>query len=180
MSVLDCFRLALLDEKNGRKHKGLLVVKPDDNMAQAYIAKARKNLELCDVYREGGYDYKIPEEWYYTLYYCALAILAKFGVESRSQKCTAAFLRHVKDAGLIDYDAEFIDRITVYRDKDTTTDVDEREKARYGASTRSEEIGAKYERMTALCKQAIAQAESIVYTDKTLEIPRELTDTKLR
>jgi len=68
------------------------------------------------------------------MYYCALAILAKFGVESRSQKCTALFLRYFKDKGLINYDDEFIDRITVYSEKKEKTDVDLREEARYGAS----------------------------------------------
>ena len=109
--VRDCFVLAAKDEKKGKKHKGLLIGKPDIKAAEGYIQKAKVNLGLCDVYKEKGFDYKIPEEWFYTLYYCALAILSKFGIESRSQKCTAFFLRYAKDGGLIEYDDEFIDRI---------------------------------------------------------------------
>ncbi len=101
--VADCFENARKDEKNGKKHKGLLIVQPDDTKAREYLAKAKANLELCDLYREKGFDYKIPEEWFYALYYCALAILSKFGIESRSQKCTAAFLRYAKDNNLIPY-----------------------------------------------------------------------------
>src|SRR3989338_10828168 len=107
--VRDCFANALKDESKGQKHKGLLITKPDDKTAKEYLTKAKVNLQLCDLYKEQGFDYKIPEEWFYTLYYCALAILAKFGIESRSQKCTASFLRYAKDNGLIDYDDEFID-----------------------------------------------------------------------
>jgi uncharacterized protein (UPF0332 family) len=119
-------------------------------------------------------DYKIPEEWFYTMYYCALAILSKFGVESRNQRCTALFLRHVKDLGLIGYDDEFIDRIMVYSKKDEETDVDEREKARYGSAVQSEEIMGKYDHMMDVCKRCIDQCETIVFSDKKFQVPRGL------
>ncbi|MBS3114803.1 hypothetical protein J4448_06920 [Candidatus Woesearchaeota archaeon] len=50
------------------EHKGLLAVKPDAKEAEEYIIKAKKNLELCKLYKEKGFDYKLPEEWFYTLY----------------------------------------------------------------------------------------------------------------
>lgn len=171
--VKDCFISALKDEKKGKKHKGLLITNPDDKTAEEYLAKAKRNLELCDFYKEKGFDYKIPEEWFYTLYYCALAILSKFGIESRSQKCTATFLRYAKDNSLIDYDDNFIDRITVHRDKGERSDVDERETARYGSSIKSEEVGSKYERMTVICKKAISQCEEIIFSNKEFKVPRE-------
>ena len=172
--VRDCFVNALKEEKRGKKHKGLLITKPNNKIAEDYIAKAKLNLELCDFYKEKKFDYKIPEEWFYTLYYCALAILAKFGIESRSQKCTASFLRYAKDNNLIDYDGEFIDRIIVYRNKEEKSDVDERETARYGSSVTSEEVESKYEKMTLICKKAISQAEEIVFSDKEFKVPKEL------
>jgi len=170
----DCFRSALRDEEKGKKHKGLLIIKPDNKSAENYIQKAKLNLELCDFYKQKGFDYKIPEEWFYTLYYCALAILSKFGIESRSQKCTAYFLRYAKDNNLIDYDDEFIDRIMVYREKGEKSDVDERENARYSSSIISKEIESKYEKMTFICKEAISQAEEIVFSSKELKVPKEL------
>ena len=172
--VRDCFVFAAKDEKNGRKHKGLLIAKPDNKIAEEYIVKAKTNLQLCSLYKLKGYDYKIPEEWFYTLYYCALAILAKFGIESRSQKCTSAFLRYAKDNRLIDYDDEFIDRITVYSAKEQKSDVDERETARYNSSIKSEEVEAKYNNMDNTCKKAISQAEEIVFSNKEFKVPPEL------
>ena len=172
--VRDCFVLAAKDEKKGKKHKGLLITKPDNKTAESYIQKAKVNLQLCDVYKEKGFDYKIPEEWFYTLYYCALAILSQFGIESRSQKCTAFFLRYVKDNGLIDYEDEFIDRITVYSTKEERSDVDERETARYSSSITSKEIESKYDHMTNVCKKAISQAEEVVFSDKEFKVPKEL------
>mgnify|MGYP001616676048 CR=1 FL=1 len=172
--VRDCFINAINDEKKGRKHKGLLINVQDDKKAQEYIFKEKKNLEYCDFYKENGLDYKIPEEWFYTLYYCALAILSKFGIESRSQRCTASFLRYAKDNGLIEYDDEFIDRITVHKEKEEKSDVDEREIARYGSSIKIEEISNKYEYMTNICKKAISQCEDIVFSDKEFKVPKEL------
>ena len=172
--VRDCFVLAAKDEKKGKKHKGLLIGKPDNKTAEGYIQKAKVNLQLCNVYKENGFDYKIPEEWFYTLYYCALAILSKFGIESRSQKCTAFFLRCAKDGGLIEYDDEFIDRITVYSTKEEKSDVDERETARYSSSITSKEIESKYDHMTDVCKKAISQAEEVVFSNKEFKVPKEL------
>lgn len=172
--ITDCFASAIRDENKGKKHKGLLITKPDDRLAQEYLAKARMNLTLCDLFRQKGFDYKIPEEWFYTLYYCALAILSRFGIESRSQKCTAAFLRYAKDHSMIEYDDEFIDRITVYKDKDEKSDVDEREKARYSSSIRSLEVLEQYEHMTDVCKRAISQCEEVIFSDKEYPVPKEL------
>lgn len=82
----DCFKKAAEDEKKGIKHKGLLVKKPSDVDAKEYIKKAEESLELCAYYQQRGTDYKIPEEWFYALYYCGLAILSKFEIETRSQR----------------------------------------------------------------------------------------------
>lgn len=175
----DCFFGALRDEEKGRKHKGLLLVGKDNKKAEEYIEKAKTNLRTCELYKNNGLDYKIPEEWFYTQYYCALAILTKFGIESRNQKCTALFLRYVKEKGLINYDEEFIDRITVYSEKGEKSDVDDREKARYGSSIHSEEITQKYEFMMEVCRRCIEQSEEIVFSDKEFEVPKELLNDKL-
>ena len=173
-NVRDCFVSALKEEKKGRKHKGLLKVKPSIKEAEGYILKAKKNLELCKFYKEKGFDYKLPEEWFYTLYYCALAILAKFGVESRSQRCTALFLRYMKDEGLIEYNNEFIHRIMVYKEREEISDVDEREKSRYSSSIDIKEVEQNYEEMMDVCKRAISQCEEIIFSDKEFKIPKGL------
>ncbi len=174
--VSDCFKNATKEDKKGKKHKGLLIILPDDKKAKEYLNKAKLNLELCSLYKEKGFDYKIPEEWFYTLYYCALAILSKFGIETRSQKCTAAFLRYVKDKELIDYDDEFIERITVYKDKSEKSDVDEREDSRYSPSIKSQEVIEKYNYMNDICKRCISQCEEIIFSNKEFKIPAELIE----
>ncbi len=172
--VYECFSIAKKDEEKGKKHKGLLFVGRDDKKAEEYVQKAKTNLGTCDLYKKQRLDYKIPEEWFYSQYYCALAILAKFGIESRSQKCTALFLRYVKDKSLIDYDDDFIDRIMVYKEKEEKTDVDEREKARYGSSVQNEEIIGKYDFMMDVCRRCVSACEEIVFSEKNFEVPKEL------
>jgi len=156
------------------KHRGLLITKPNQPLAEDYISKAKKNLEFCEFYKNQRVDYKLPEEWFYTLYYCALAILSKFGIESRSQRCTAAFLRYAKDNGLVSYDDDFIDRITVYREKEEKSDVDKREFARYGSLIKIPDIEQDYDGMMNVCKKAISQCEEIVFSDKEFNVPKEL------
>lgn len=172
--VRDCFVNAINDEKKGKKHKGLITTAPNTEEAKRFLEKAKVNLQLCDLFKSQGFDYKIPEEWFYTLYYCALAILSKFGIESRSQKCTASFLKYAKDSKLIEYEDEFLDRITVYSSKEEESDVDEREKSRYGSAIKSKEIESKFESMNIICKKAIAQCEEIVYSEKEFKVPKEL------
>lgn len=166
--IKDCFKIALKEEEKGRKHQGLLIVKPDQKEAEDYIVKAKENLELCELYKEKGFDYKLPEEWFYTLYYCALSILSKFGVETRSQRCTALFLKYIKSKGLVDYEDEFIDRITVHKEKEKESDVDGREKARYSSAVKIKEVSEQYDKMMEICKQAISQCEDIIFSDKEL------------
>ncbi|MEK6937797.1 MAG: hypothetical protein AABX04_02005 [Nanoarchaeota archaeon] len=173
-NVKECFASALKDETKGKKHKGLLKVKFDLKEAEGYIIKAKKNLELCKFYQEKGFDYKLPEEWFYTLYYCALAILSKFGVESRSQRCTALFLKYVKDEGIIKYDSEFIQRIMVYKEKEEKSDVDEREKSRYSPMIEIKEVTQNYDKMMNLCREAISQCEEIVFSEGHFNLPEEV------
>lgn len=172
----ECFKNAEKDEKEGKKHKGLLATEPSDEKAKFYIQKAKESLELCKFYKEKRFDYKIPEEWFYALYYCGLAILSKVGVETRSQKWTALFLEYVTTKKIIDYDPEFIKRIMVHSEKGKESEVDERENARYGPLIKIEKVFQRYDEMTELCKKAISQAEEIIYSDKKFEIPKELME----
>lgn len=174
LEVGDCFAGAKKYREKGRKHKGLLLVGPNHELALEYIQKAKENLQWCETYKEKRADYKLPEEWFYTMYYCALAILSEFGVESRSQKCTALFLRYVKDKWFIALDDDFIDRITVHSEIEKKSDVDERESARYGSKVRDSEIVDKYEIMMERCKTCIAQTEEIVFSGKSFKLPEEL------
>ena len=172
--ISECFINAIKDEKRGKKHKGLLMGKVNEEMAKGYLAKAKSNIQLSELYKKNGFDYMIPEAWFYTLYYCALAILLKFGITSRSQRCTAIFLRYSRENGLIDYDEDLIERITVHTKKGEESDVDKREEARYGPQIKIEDVPKEYDSMNSLCKRAIEQCEEIIYSNKEFKIPKDV------
>lgn len=174
MKLRDCFKNAEKDEKEGKKHKGLLVVEPNDKSAREYIQKAKDALDWCNIYKLKGADYKIPEEWFYTLYYCGLAFLAKLGVESRSQKYTAMFLEYMQGKGVINYGEEFIESITVHKEKGKESEVDRREEARYGPSIKMEKVAERYDEMMQFCRDAVSQTEEVIFSDKQYEVPKEL------
>jgi len=170
----DCFKIAKKQEEKGIKHKGLMIVEPSKKEAKQYLEKARQELLLCELYKTKGFDYKLPEEWFYTLYYCALSILSTIGVESRSQKYTALLLEYLESKGLIKYNSDFIQRIKVYSKVGEESEVDRREFARYSSAIRIEQVEERYERMMNLCKEAISQAEEILYSNWKIEIPKEV------
>jgi len=170
----DCFKDAEKDEKEGKKHKGLLIVESNDKFSREYIQKAKDSLDWCKVYKLKGADYKIPEEWFYTLYYCGLAILAKLGVESRSQKYTAMFLEYLQSKEIINYREEFIESITVHKEKWKKSEVDRREEARYGSSIKMEKVAERYDEMMQFCKDVVSQTEELIFSDKKYEVPKEL------
>jgi len=172
--IKECFETAKKEEEKGKKHKGLLIIEPSIKKAEGYLDKARDSLRYCKIYKDAGSDYKIPEEWYYSLYYCTLAIHCKFGIETRSQRCTALFIKYVKEKGLIEYDNEFIDEIMVFKEKGKITAVDEREEARYGPKIKMEEVEKQFDKKMALCQKAISQVQDIIFSDKKYEIPKEL------
>jgi len=172
--VRSCFTSAIKDDEKGKKHKGLVIGEPNNKMAEGYLIKAKENIQLAEIYMKNGFEYMIPEAWFYTLYYCALAILLKFGISSRSQRCTAIFLKYAKERDLIDYDDELIDRITVHTKKGEKSDVDKREEARYGPQIKIEDVPKEYDSMNGVCKKAIEQCEEIVYSNQEFKIPKEL------
>ena len=64
----------------------------------------------------------------------------------------------------------------VHKEKDKITAVDEREEARYGPQIKMEKVEERYDDTMKLCKEAISQAEEIIYSDKSYIVPKELTE----
>lgn len=170
----ECFKTAKKQEEKGIKHKGLLIIQSDKEESKKYIEKAKQELKLCELYKNNGFDYKLPEEWFYILYYCGLAILSKIGIESRSQKYTALLLEYLKSKDLFNYDERFIQMIKVFSKKEEESEVDKREFARYSSAVKIEQVEERYDDMTENCKKAISQAEEVIYFKEKIIIPKEL------
>ena len=84
------------------------------------------------------------------------------------------FLEYARQKDLIDYDEDFIRRITVYSKKGEESDVDKREEARYSSAIKIESVEERYDEVNNLCKRAISQAGDIVFSKLSFVIPKEI------
>ncbi len=122
----------------GVKHRGIKVVEPNIVQAGKHIAKAQHNLKVMLYLIKGNMlDWAISAS-FYSMYHCCLAILAKFGYESRNQDCTFAAIETLIEEKKISLPIEKLRRISL-PDRRETLDTDEiielREDAQYGTGT---------------------------------------------
>lgn len=88
-------------QKGGPRHKGLIKTIPDENKAKLHLRKAVHNYEAMSYFYKGGYSDWSPIASFYCLYHCLLAILAKYGYESRNQSCTFALVESFIEQGKV-------------------------------------------------------------------------------
>src|SRR3989338_5134920 len=97
-----CLNKAKSEIEKGEMHRGLVRVKPDEQSAFEYIKKAEHNLDAFLYNKKGGfYDWTISIG-FYVMYHCCLAIITKFGYESRNQECTLAAIESLIEDKKID------------------------------------------------------------------------------
>ncbi len=128
-------------EKEGRKHRGLRVTAPDLRATEQHVGKAEHNLEVMQYLMAGGFHDWAIHAAFYAQYHCLLALLAKFGFESRNQECTFAAAELLIEQGKISLEIADVYAIfaTDRRDRLETTDMVElRERFQYGTETRFE------------------------------------------
>ncbi len=127
-----CIRKA---EKEGRKHKGLRVVEPNGVKVQEHLEKARRNLRLIDHLIRIEYSDWAVSAIFYSMYHCLLAVLWKYGYESRNQACTFAAIGKLISEGKINITIEELQNIQESSDNHDETVVDLREYYQYGTET---------------------------------------------
>ena len=101
-------------EKEGVKHRGLKKVEPDIEKANSHISKAQHNLKVMIYLIEGNFlDWAVSAS-FYSMYHCLLAILAKFGYESRNQECTLTAVEHLINNKMIEIDINWLKKIAAF------------------------------------------------------------------
>lgn len=136
--VMWCLKKA---EKEGPKHRGLRTIKPSVIEAEEHVKKALHNLTVMKYLMKGGFNDWAINTSFYAHYHCFLAMLQKFGYESRNQECTFAAVEHLIEQGKIDLDKNDLYAVfaTDLRDKLEQPDiVDLREQFQYGTETHYE------------------------------------------
>ena len=81
-----CLNKAEKELKEGDKHRGLIKIKPDVNKARNHLLKADHFLKATIHLKKGNFSDICTSTLFYAIYHSLLAIIAKFGYESRNQE----------------------------------------------------------------------------------------------
>ena len=147
----------------GRKHRGLVEVKPSAAAAVKHLEKAEHNLQSVVYNAKGGFTDWAVSAAFYSMYHCFLAILARFGYESRNQTCTVALVEVLKEEGKVDIDERFIKMLQEDSQEGQEFRVIElREEYTYGFKVAAQEVDIK--KLTEACKELIDKTKSIVHS----------------
>lgn len=159
-----CLKKAKEEVGIGKKHRGLIVKNPDEFEAEKHIKKAEHNLLAISYFNKGGFSDWSMSAVFYCIYHCFLAIIEKFGYESRNQECTIALIRYLREQQKINLDEKFILSLESYDDKERheTSIIEKREECTYGTSV-SDEDKFEIEIAEKLCKECLNKTKDIVF-----------------
>ena len=118
--------------------KRLVKTKPDSDLAQKHLKKSEYNYGVVQTLeRLKIYDWAF-NVGFYAVYHCFLAILAKYGYESRNQTCTITVILTLIHQKKLDLDK---DRVTQFDTLDVEKNIinptvrERRELSTYGIET---------------------------------------------
>lgn len=158
-----CLRKAKKELEQGKKHRGLIKSNPDLEEARKHIEKAEHNLRAISYFNTGGYSDWSVSAGFYCIYHCFLAIVNKFGYESRNQECTIALIQSLKEEGKIEIDNKFIEAVKVYEESERheSNVIEKREFYTYGTKVSTDNQKEINENRT-LCEECLDQTRRIV------------------
>lgn len=157
-----CLNKAKKELAETNKHRGLLQLTPNTELAYQHVTKAEHNLKAINYFAKGGFSDWSISAGFYSLYHCFLALLSKHGYESRNQECTIAAIEHLIEQKKITLDQKFIDALKQYDETKhaETTVIELREQLQYGISLASETT--QLDRIKQLCKEAIDATKDLL------------------
>lgn len=112
-------------EMGGERHKGLRKIKANKELIDKHLEKAGHNLNALSDFKNMGYSDWSASASFYALYHCLLALVLKFGYQSRNQSCTFSFVEDLINQGKVSLKIEDLKEIF---DKDVTEDLAHSEK----------------------------------------------------
>lgn len=155
-------------KKQGKKarHRGILKIQPDKNLALKHLEKARHNLEVFRLLRKSGFSDWSITTGFYALYHCFLAIAVKYKYESRNQTCTIALIESLQEDGKISINPDIIDFMK-YEEQENNHEysiIELREDYTYGVdlTVKNEK---HLDRIEKLCIEFIDATKDIIYEE---------------
>jgi len=121
-----------------KDQRRLVKTKPDMELAQKHVKKSEYNYGVVmALERLKIYDWAL-NIGFYSIYHCFLAILAKYGYESRNQTCTISVLLNLINEKKLDLDQDLVaqfDTFEVEKSATNPTVRESREVSTYGVET---------------------------------------------
>jgi len=118
--------------------KRLVKTKPDLNLAQKHLKKSEYNYDVLQrLEKQKIYDWAL-NIGFYSIYHCFLAILSKYGYESKNQSCTITALLSLIEQKKLNLDKNLLlqfDTLETEKDITSPTVRMEREISTYGVET---------------------------------------------
>ena len=158
-----CFDKAEKELKDTGKHKGLIKIEPNIELARQHIAKAEHNLKAIITFKKNGFSDWSASATFYSIYHGLLAILVKQGYESKNQECTFALIYSLMKNNKINLDINLIKEINLLNHEEkheNPTVIEVREAEQYGVNITLQD--KTYERLLSLAKNALDQIKNII------------------
>lgn len=148
-------------------HRGLVKVEADINQAKQHLDKAQHNLNAALFFDEYGYSDWSASAFFYCVYHCFLAIIRKYGYESRNQECTLAVIELLREQGIISLDQSFIDMLLIAKAKETDLSIIKvREDFQYGVEQTFTDRKL-FTLLSETCKEVLEMTRLLIYADET-------------
>ena len=159
-----CLKKAERELKESDLHRGLVKVESNIELAEKHVTKAEHNLKASLYFEKGGFSDWSASAFFYTIYHCFLAILVKFGYETRNQECALAAIEMLNEQGKIKIDKKFIDTLKITKIEEMQEDslIRLRENLQYGVELKFKEQ-EEFERLTEMCKEIISKTREIIH-----------------
>ena len=152
-----CLNKAQKELQESKKHRGLVKVNPDLQKAREHLAKAERNLKVTLYLQTGGFTDWCSSSIFYTVYHCFLAILIKFGYETRNQECTFALMASLIEDKKITMDQNDLEKVTTLNitqtQESSETAVNIREEYQYSTKVSLED--KEYQELLQLAKRIL-------------------------
>ena len=157
-----CLRKAKKELGELGLHRGLIKINGGIELAEKHILKAEHNLKGAIYFKKGGFSDWSASAFFYCIYHCFLAILTRFGYESRNQECTIATIEMLKENKEIDIDDRLIDSLKINKAEEMheSSIIRIRENFQYGVEL---EFKDEFDNLVNLCKEAINKTREIVH-----------------
>ena len=92
-----------------KKERGISLIRPNENLAKSYVAKAKEAAEVMRTLQEKSIAWAISA-CYYSMYYSLYAVMMKLGVKSEIHSCSITFMRYALKGYFDESDVNVLER----------------------------------------------------------------------